>query len=98
MIAMHVVEITIETFGMARMISRQSKFVLNVQNTLSLKEFCGMIADECPSLLRGVIRKDFLGLEDSYVFNLNGELFLNSDELDFHEGDKILIFSSQAGG
>ena len=70
---MREVKISVEFFGMARIIAGTS-------------------------LLKGVIRKNCLALEESYVFNLNGESFFNSENLNFHEGDKILLFSSQAGG
>ncbi len=95
---MREVKISVEIFGMARIIAGTSGFDLDVKNTLSLDEFCVIIADECPSLLKGVIRKNCVALEESYVFNLNGESFFNSENLNFHEGDKILLFSSQAGG
>ena len=92
------VKISVETFGMARKIAGTSGFDLHVKNSISLEEFCTVIANMCPTLLQGVIRKDYLGLEESYVFNLNGESFLNCENLNFHDGDNILLFSSQAGG
>lgn len=56
------------------------------------------LAEVCPELVGRAIREDLSGLMESYVFNLNGTKFVSSESLSLKHGDRLLLFSSQAGG
>ena len=56
------------------------------------------LAEQCPELIDKVILQDLSGLEQSYIFNLNGTSFVSDERIDLKAGDTILLFSSQAGG
>ena len=45
-----------------------------------------------------MIDEDGTGLLESHVLNVNGTAFVDGGRLDLGPGDRLLLFSSQAGG
>ena len=93
-----VVDLRVELFGLARMISGRARFEVAVPKDARPSEVVKAVADVCPELVGAVIAKDRIRLESSYTLNLNGTLFVGDDRLELKPGDAILVFSSQAGG
>ena len=92
------VEIQVELFGLARIVSGRRHVQVSVPGHASTRDVAAQLGEKCPELLGKVILEDHSGLQESYTLNLNGTSFVCDDQLDLKSGDTILLFSSQAGG
>ena len=92
------VGVTVELFGSARLLAGRREVEMVVPGCCTIQEFASSLAEAVPSLVRNVVREDGTGLEGSYVFNLNGARFLEEETVALKQGDRVLLFSSQAGG
>ena len=90
--------IVVELFGMARISSGRSEVEIRVPLDGGMERIVETLADACPVLVGIAIREDRTGLLDSYTFNLNGTTFVSSQTSRLREGDRLLLFSSLAGG
>ena len=92
------VSVTVELFGHARLVFGRKEVVLQLPSELTSSDLAGALCASAPSL-KGVIVDDAgHGLMASYTANLNGHSFLESCPIRIEEGDRIFVFSSQAGG
>lgn len=89
--------VTIELFGNARLLAGRSSVDLSVPVKASAAEVAERLSKVEPALLGEVIDPNG-GLLSSYVLNLNGTCFMTSETRQMMSGDRILLFSSQAGG
>ena len=90
--------IIVELFGMARISCGSSDIEIELPPDGGMKGIVEALADACPALVGVAIRDDRKGLLDSYTFNLNGTTFVSSETSRLREGDRLLLFSSLAGG
>ena len=92
------VTIQAELFGLARLLCARRQVQITVPAQATTSHLVAALATACPQLVGQAILEDRSGLEESYTFNLNGTAFLSDQQLDLKPGDKVLLFSSQAGG
>ena len=90
--------IVVELFGMARVSSGCSEVEIEVSLDGGMERIVEVLANACPALVGIAIREDRTGLLDSYTFNLNGTTFVSGSTSTLREGDRLLLFSSLAGG
>ena len=90
--------IIVELFGMARISCGRSDFEIELPPDGGMESIVEALADACPALVGVAIRDDRTGLLDSYTFNLNGTTFVSTETSRLREGDRLLLFSSLAGG
>ena len=83
---------------MARISSGLSEVEIMAPPGGGLQGIVEALADACPDLVGVAITDDRTGLLDSYTFNLNGTNFVSSDAPKLRDGDRLLLFSSLAGG
>ena len=92
------VSVTVELFGHARLVYGHKEIAVQLPTELVSSEFAAALDALAPSL-RGVVVDDSgHGLMASYAANLNGLAFLENSPVRLEEGDRIFVFSSQAGG
>ena len=91
-------DIQVELFGLARLICGRREVGIRVPVPARPSDIAAALSDSCPDLIDKVVRDDRSGLQESYTFNLNGTAFLGFEEVRLSPGDRILLFSSQAGG
>ena len=92
------VSVTVELFGNAKLLAGRREVDIAVPGFCGIQALASSLAEVVPCLVGGVVRKDEAGLMGSYVFNLNGTRFLEGGVVALKPGDRILLFSSQAGG
>ncbi len=93
------VGVTIELFGMARLACGRRRLDARLRADATAADVARAAARACPELVGVAIREDLGGLLASYALNVNGVAFVGDDgELELREGDRVLLFSSQAGG
>ena len=92
------VQVMVELFGRARLLAGRREVPVEVPVVCGIGKLASVLADSVPTLMGEVVREDNVGLVESYVFNLNGIRFLGDEFVELEQGDRILLFSSQAGG
>ena len=90
--------IVVELFGMARISCGLNEVEIDAPLDLGMEGIVEALADACPALVGIAISEDRTALLDSYTFNLNGTAFVSSESSRLREGDRLLLFSSLAGG
>ena len=90
--------IQVELFGLARMLCARREVQIAVPNQSNTRHLVLALSKSCPQLIGQVIREDLSGLQESYTFNLNGIAFISDQQLELETDNRILLFSSQAGG
>ena len=90
--------VTVELFGHARHVFGHKEIEVQVPTELASSGLATALDALAPSL-RGVVVDDSgQRLMASYAANLNGLAFLENSPVQLEEGDRIFVFSSQAGG
>tara|TARA_B100000029_G_scaffold235772_1_gene232904 strand:+ start:8125 stop:8412 length:288 start_codon:yes stop_codon:yes gene_type:complete len=95
---MNQINIKIEFFGRARMLSELNSFETTVNKEITKKELIPLIAKKYPKLIGEIIQENKCELKKSYNIGINGIKNPSENELNLNNNDSILIFSSQAGG
>ncbi len=90
--------VTVELFGHARLVCGQKEIALELPTETSSSDLARALRASVPSLTGVVVDENGDGLMASYTVNLNGLSFLEGSPVRIEEGDRILVFSSQAGG
>jgi molybdopterin converting factor small subunit len=91
------IPIVVELFGNARLLAGRDTIDIVLPLEVSTSEVARHLAEAEPTLVGEVIRPEG-GLISSYILNLNGASFLSDSKRRIRIGDRILLFSSQAGG
>ena len=92
------IEITVELFGQAQLIANQKEIKIQIAKISDINNIAKILANNCSALIGPVIKENGIELQSSYIANLNGSTFLTQNSFELRHGDRILIFSSQAGG
>ena len=92
------VNVRVELFGSARRLARCRYVQIAAPGRAEVRDLTTALAQSCPELVGEIILASQLGLEESYVFNLNGRSFVSNQPIQLRSGDNLLLFSSQAGG
>jgi molybdopterin converting factor small subunit len=92
------VKVRVELFGTPRLRAGRRQLELALPAAARCQQVIQALAEACPALVGPVLREDWSGLQDGYVFNLNGTAFLSGDTIALQPGDSLLLLSNQAGG
>ena len=93
-----VVRVKVELFGTPRIHCGTTAVELSVSCPANRNSLVAALAEQCPPLVGQGLKEDLTGLDDGYVFNLNGLTFLGEADFILADGDSLLLMSSQAGG
>jgi molybdopterin converting factor small subunit len=93
-----VLTLQVELFGTARLAAGRRGLTIEVVGDPKASDVVAAIAGACPALVGSVIGEDGTELLESHVLNVNGTAFVDGGRLDIGPGDRLLLFSSQAGG
>lgn len=88
----------IELFGVARLKAKTNQITLKLLPTATVIDALIALAKACPALLGAVIAPDMHALLPGHACNLNGLEFIKDYNTPIHDGDHLLILSSDAGG
>ena len=90
--------VTVELFGVARMLSGTREVALALPPGATLTQVLAALVAKLPALSGRVISADGSRLIDGYACNLNGLSFVRAAETSVHPGDRVMILSADAGG
>lgn len=90
--------VSVELFGTARMACGRRCLDMRLPANAGLGDVCAAAAVLCPDLVGVALRDDLRGLLASYTLNINAREFVSESALTLRDGDRLLLFSSQAGG
>ena len=91
------IRVVVELFGNARLLAGRNTVTLLLPPTASAVDVAERLGEAMPALV-GEVVKPRGGLVESYVLNLNGLSFMSDRARLLRPGDRLLLFSSQAGG
>ena len=94
----HSVPVTVELFGVARLLANTKEVFLSLPQAATLSHVCQALAAEHPILLGRVINPDRSSLSSGYACNINGLEFVKNPNAKVNPGDKVFILSADAGG
>ena len=92
------IALKVELFGIPRLRTGRREVDLVLPPQPSRAQVIQALAQACTLLVGNAIRDDLSGLQEGYVFNCNGTVFLADEDFDLGPGDILLLLSSQAGG
>jgi molybdopterin converting factor small subunit len=92
------VSVTVELFGVARLITKTRSVALSLPEEASLADLLTALAARLPILVGRVIEARGAALVQGYACNLNGLNFVRSPSARINSGDKVFILSADAGG
>ncbi len=92
------VTVNVELFGHARSVAGVRDLELALPPRSGASDLAAALANALPSLLSVALESDCSRLLPSYTANLNGLAFIGDDPIPISPGDRIFLFSSQAGG
>lgn len=92
------VSVTVELFGHARLVYGHREIAAHLPPDMASSDLALALHTLAPSLRGVVVEESGRGLMESYAANLNGISFLESSPVRIKDGDRIYVFSSQAGG
>jgi molybdopterin-guanine dinucleotide biosynthesis protein A/molybdopterin converting factor small subunit len=90
------ISVSVELFGVARMVAKTHAVSLALPQEATLAHVFAALADKLPVLVGRVLDSD--GLLSGYSCNINGLDFVRAPSAKISSGDKIFIFSADAGG
>jgi molybdopterin converting factor small subunit len=93
-----IIRVKVELFGTPRIHCGTTAVELSVPYPANRNSLVAALAKQCPPLVGHGLKEDLTGLDDGYVFNLNGLAFLGDADFILADGDSLLLLSSQAGG
>jgi molybdopterin-guanine dinucleotide biosynthesis protein A/molybdopterin converting factor small subunit len=92
------VPVTVELFGVARLLAKTSKISLELMADATLSELISSLAERLPVLVGQVIEPETRGLTRGHACNINGQAFVRDLSTKIHCGDNVFILSADAGG
>ncbi|HET8562752.1 MAG TPA: MoaD/ThiS family protein, partial [Candidatus Binatia bacterium] len=92
------VSVTVELFGVARLLAKTSKVSLELAEDATLSQLISSLAERLPVLVGQVIEPETRGLTRGHACNINGQAFVRDLSTKIHCGDNVFILSADAGG
>jgi molybdopterin-guanine dinucleotide biosynthesis protein A len=97
-VSVSTVLVTVELFGVARLLAKARTVPLALPKEATLSLVYTALADEYPILIGRVITPDKRNLTSGYACNVNGLDFVRNSGAKVNPGDKIFLISADAGG
>jgi hypothetical protein len=93
-------EVTVEFAGLARVLTRKTRFSLTLEDGTSFREILQRLGTMHPELVGDVIDPSFTTLKSSNMLNLNGKHMVQPAQMDQSpaHGDRLILMSILAGG
>ncbi|MCU0521999.1 MAG: MoaD/ThiS family protein [Anaerolineae bacterium] len=93
-------EVMVEFAGLARVLTRRSRFPLELDDGCSYRCILQRLGEMHPELVGEVIHPSFAALQSSNMLNLNGRRMVQPAQMDEcpQQGDRLILMSILAGG
>jgi len=92
------VSVTVELFGVARLLAKTSKVSLELAQEATLSQLILSLGERLPALVGQVIDPETKSLTRGHACNINGQAFVRDLSTKIHRGDNVFILSADAGG
>ena len=90
--------VTAELFGHARLVCGVREVEVELPSNADASDLASALLSAVPALAGVVTDECGRSLMSSYTANINGVSFLEDSSVSLVDGDRIFVFSSQAGG
>ena len=88
----------VEMWGLPREISGLQEVEVRVKDDASLRDIIAALKREVPKLEGAVIRSGEDRLEESCAFNIDGQFYLEDEEVKLKDGDCLRLLTLATGG
>ncbi|MEK7353261.1 MAG: MoaD/ThiS family protein [Chloroflexota bacterium] len=88
----------VEMWGLPREVSGLPEVEVKLEADASLKDVIAALKRQVPALEGSVICQGEDRLEDTCVFNINGQFFLEDEKLQLKDGDCLRLLTLATGG
>lgn len=88
----------VQLFGLPHEVTELQKVEVGLKDRASLGDVIAALKSEIPALEGPVIRVGENRLMERYAFNINGRFYLNDEEVQLKEGDRIALLTLATGG
>ena len=88
----------VQLFGLPREITELQEVEVGLKNEANLGDVIAALRREIPALEGRVIRAGENRLMEHCAFNINGRFYLDDREVQFQDGDRILLLTLATGG
>lgn len=88
----------VQLFGLPHEVTELQKVEVGLKDRASLGDVIAALKSEIPALEGPVIRVGENRLMERYGFNINGRFYLNDEEVQLKEGDRIALLTLATGG
>ena len=90
--------VNVELFGQARLATGIKTVTLTLPSQCFASDLAAALRTAVPELDGLAVDDEGVDLMSSYTANVNGRSFLEGASVRIADGDRIFVFSSQAGG
>lgn len=92
--------ITVEFAGLARVLTRQSRVDLDLDEGTTFQKVLETLGQQYPELVGDVLHPSLTSLKASNMLNLNGKRMVQPAQMDQspEDGDRLILMSILAGG
>lgn len=93
-------EVTVEFAGLARVLTREPRISLKLEDGTTFQEILRQVSEQYPQLVGDVIHPNLQTLKSSNMLNLNGKHMVQPSQMDQSpkHGDRLILMSILAGG
>ena len=92
------VRVTVELFGRARTAAGIAEVDVHIPVQAGPADLAAALVAVLPALKGIAVAEDGSDMMPSYTANINGLQFMTDDQTTIRRGDRLFVFSSQAGG
>jgi hypothetical protein len=91
-------ELTVEFFGLPRRLSGLKETTVEVARGASLRDVVAALAAKFPIFVGDLIDPQTYNLKEPYFFNVDARYVPKTLEYQPQEGERLLLFFTEAGG
>lgn len=88
----------VEMWGLPREVSGKPEVEVSVEDNAGLRDVIAALKRQVPALEGSVICQGEDRLEDTCVFNINGQFLLEDDNVRLRDGDCLRLLTLATGG
>jgi len=90
--------VAVELFGAPRLLAKAASVDVSCEEPAVVRDLLRGLEEACPALKGRILRAGEGGLVEGFLLSVNGRRFVRDLDETLTAGDRLLLFSSSAGG
>ena len=92
------IKCVVEMFGLPHRITELREVELRLKNGANLRDVVAALRCAIPALEGRVIRAGEDRLTEYYAFSINGQFYINDQDIKLKDGDSVMLLTLATGG